>query len=148
MSKIKGLIVRLALAIHLWNFKGEDDSFEVTFAEIQDAITIVHAYVLPNAQFIYDRYNLKVYKNAYKILQRLYDISEPERYKIYNSILVSELKKMVHAKGTELDVPLELLSMHNFIRVLKTKNGADKIILHPRFYFEFHNLASLFPLLD
>lgn len=97
---------------------------------------------------MYGKYNLKVYKTAYKILQRLYDISEPERYKIYNGILVSELKKMVHAKGTELDVPLELLSMHNFICVLKTQNGADKIILHPRFYLEFYNLAPLFPRLD
>lgn len=134
--------------MHLWDFRGENDSFEISLLEIQIALTIVTLYILPNVQFMYGRYNRKAYKMAYKILQRIYDISPAERYKLQGGIAISELKKALHAKGTELDVPLELLSMHNFIRVLKTQNEADKIILHPRFYLEFHNLAPLFPRLD
>lgn len=148
MAKIKGLIVRLAFAIHLWNFKGEDNSFEITASEIQDAKNVVDFYVLPNVDFLYGRYNRKVHKTACQILQRIFDISPTNRYKLNNGIAMSDLKKMLHAKGTELDAPLELLCIHNFIRVLKTQNDSDKIILHPRFYCEFPQLASQFPILD
>lgn len=148
MGKITGLFIRLALAIHLWDFQYDNDSFEISLAELQDAITIVSAYVLPNVQFLYGKYNLSVYKMGYRILQRLYDISEPEHYKINEGILVSTLKKVLHKNGTDLDIPLELLSNHNFIRVMKTQNGADKIIVHPRFYQEFSYVASQFPKLE
>ena len=140
--------MRIATAIHLWNFEGDDDSFEISLTEIQLAITIVNVYIMPSVNFMYGWYNRKAYKTVHKILQRIYDIYPAERYKLQGGIAISELKKALHAKGTELDVPLELLSKQNFIRVLKTQNGADKIIVHPRFYLEFHNLAPLFFRLD
>lgn len=148
IAKGKGLIVRIAAAIHLWNFQGDDDSFEISLTEIQLASDIVNTYIMPSVDFMYGRYNRKVYKMAHKILQRIYEISPDDRNKLYNGIAISDLKKMLGKKGTELDVPLELLSIHNFVRVLKTQNGADKIIVHRRFYYEFPQLASQFTILD
>lgn len=148
MAKINGLVVRIATVIHLWNFQGDKDSFEISFEEMQLAVTIVNTYILPSINFMYGRYNRKVYKMAHKILQRIYDISPADRYKLYNGIAISDLKKMLHTKGTELDAPLELLSNHNFVWVLNTSNGGDKIIVHPRFYDEFPHLASQFIILD
>ena len=148
IAKGKGLIVRIAAAIHLWNFQGDDDSFEISLAEIQLAADIVNTYIMPSVDFMYGRYNRKVYKMAHKILQRIYDISPDDRYKLQGGIAISDLKKMLHAKGTELDVPLELLSIHNFVRVLKTHNGADKIIVHPVFYQVFPHMTALFTTLD
>lgn len=149
MAKGKGLIVRIATAIHLWDFKGNNDSFEISLSEIQDALTIVTTFVFPHAQFMYGRYNPTVYKTAYKILQHLNKISGSERCKINDmGISVSVIKKALHTKGTELDASLELLSIYNFIRVLRTQDGADKVIVHPMFYLEFPNLAQQFPKLD
>ncbi len=147
-GKFRGLIVRLATAIHLYNFERDNYNFVISLEEIQIAELIFSNNIDKHIRFLYGKYTPQVYKIAYKILQYFQSISSEQLHLLSNGVFVSEIKKNLHLKGVELDAPLELLTYHNFIRILKFPNKKDIILLNQRFYHEFHLIASDFLILD
>lgn len=129
--KLHGQAVRLAWAIHAWNYD-QPHTTPITRKEIEQAIHLCRILAM-HIGYAYSPTGLQAYEDAIKIIQNLKKVNFPMR----NGSLGQEytdsrtIQSRTHVKAEQVNNALELLHNCNWIRIIDNGKRSNIIIRNP-----------------
>ncbi len=133
LRKLHGQAVRIAWAIHAWNYD-IPHQYPITTEEAAQAINICR-YLLPHIRYAYDPRELQAHGNAIKIITNLQNINtslgNKELLKGY--ITSRTIQQRTHIKAEQVNNALQLLERHGWLRIIDNGKQSNIAVLHPHF---------------
>lgn len=138
LSKAHGSIVRLALAIHAWNYP-EPEQYPITLEEVEAAISMMDV-IIAHAHAAFNHERSQACYDAQLILDWISRCDWTNHSPVFESHKAMEAISGLNKK--QCHVALDLLEEHGYIKQL-IEAGHDRIcVLHPQLVEQFfHPIA-------